>query len=125
MDELELPPVLQRLAQHTRLAPGVHGSRTQPSQLQIGTASFKSEVAGVLSPPVKTPPSLWSSSRAPAATNRRAGAQGSSRSFPFPLPCPLAPSGAHAAMSRGHGRGSGEHRLDPCAPARRLVAAGA
>src|SRR3954468_14963795 len=46
MDELELPPVLQRLAQHTRLAPGVHGSRTQPSQLQIGTASFKSEVAG-------------------------------------------------------------------------------
>src|SRR3954462_14923884 len=103
MDELELTPMLQRLAQHARLAPGVHGSRTQPSQLQIGTASFNSEIAVVLSPPVKTPPSLWSSSRAPAATIRRAGAQGSSRCSPLPLPWPLAHSGDHAAVSSAAG----------------------
>src|SRR3954468_19816825 len=103
MDELELTPMLPRLAQHARLTPGVHSSRTKPSQLQNVTASFKSEVAVVLSPSVKTSPSLWSSSRAPAATIRRAGAQGSSRCSPLPLPSPQAPSGDHAAVASAAG----------------------
>src|SRR4051812_24636789 len=103
MDELELTHMLPRIAQHARLAPGVRSSRTQPSQLQNVPASFTSELAVDLFPPGKTPPSLWSSSRAPAASIRRAGAQGSSRCSPLPLPWPLAHSGDHAAVSSAAG----------------------